>query len=224
MQLFRTFNKSVAPKKGFTLAEIIVVVGVAGLMFSLFVVLYRYMFLKQTISSEMMESIRDIVTAVNYLKTDLNSALLAPGVAAADGVGNQKSQSTVEEALAASIIPGAAEPGNGKKFGLIVSAGSSTNRVEYEIDSANVFKRTVYDENNNIIPGPPLSRGKVVGAALDYKLFKENDGNTVYMSLKIKVQTKTISQSGLVPVTKEFAFNIFPYILNNTIKNTEFKK
>lgn len=203
--------------KGFSMAELVVVTLLIGIVFSMVMMVYKFVFLKQTLASQMMEGMRDIVLTVNYLKSDLNSAMINPTFMTADSLGRQKTDKTVAEALSESIIEG------DKKFSFIISEGSEACVVTYEIDQNNAFKRTVYDVLKNPLNSNILSRGKITGAALACKLFKDGDDRSVCMNLSLKIATKNIEKGAAVDAVKDFSFNIFPYVLNNTLKNAEFR-
>lgn len=201
---------------GMTIPELVVVAGIIGIVCTGVIAIHRQMYLKQTISSEMMESIRDIVLTVNQLKSDLHSAVLNPYSITVDNIGAQKSQKVVDIVVGESMEPG------DDSFSFLIAEGQKTNRVTYKLDQSKNLMRTVTDENNTVVQNGVLSRGKIVNASLAYELLKTADDCTVYVKLFLKVQTKSVGPGGLVPVTKEFAFNFFPFVMNNTIKNTKF--
>lgn len=226
MQLSRLLNKTRAgtrcnlkraTNKGFSTAELVVVTLLIGIIFSMVMMVYKFVFLKQTLASQMMEGMRDIVLTVNYLKSDLNSAMINPASMQADSLGRQKTDKTVAEAIGESVSEGE------KKFSFIISEGSDACVVTYEIDQNNVLRRSVHGAANNLISSNILSRGKITGAALACKLFKSGDDYSVSMNLSLKILAKNLEKGSAVPVTKDFSFNIFPYVLNNTVKNAEFK-
>lgn len=198
------------------MAELIVVTLLIGIIFSMVMMIYKFVFLKQTLASQMMEGMRDIVLTVNYLKSDLNSAQINPTFMITDSLGRQKTDKTVAESLGESISEGA------NKFSFIISEGSEACVVTYEIDQNKVLKRTIYDVFKNPVSSNILSHGKIVGAALACKLFKDGDDRSVCMNLSLKIATKNINKGAAVDAVKDFSFNIFPYVLNNTIKNAEF--
>jgi len=203
-------------RHGFTIPELVIVMGIVGILCAGVVAIHRQMYFKQTITSEMMESIRDIVITVNQLKSDLHSAVLNPYSIAVDTIGSQKSQKSVDVVVGESLEPG------DDNFSFLIAGGQNTDRVTYKLDPSKSLTRTVMDENNKVVQNGVLSRGKIVNASLAYELLKSGDDCTVYVKLYLKVQTKAVGPGGLVPVTKEFAFNFFPFVLNNTIKNTAF--
>ena len=223
MPLLRLLNKNSAyalikaRKKGFSMAELIVVTLLMGIIFSMVMMVYKFVFLKQTLASQMMEGMRDIVLTVNYLKSDLNSAQINPTFMITDSLGRQKTDKTVAESLGESISEGAG------KFSFIISEAGEACVVTYEIDQNRVLKRTIYDVFKNPVSSSILSRGKIVGAALACKLFKDGDDRSVCMNLSLKIATKKIDSGAAVDAVKDFSFNIFPYVLNNTIKNAEFQ-
>ncbi len=205
------------PQGAFSMVEVIVVTLLIGIIFSMVMMVYKFVFLKQTMASQMMEGTRDIVLTVNYLKSDLNSALINPSFMQLDGMGRQKTDKTVAEALGESISEGA------NKFSFIISEGSEAGIVTYEIDQESVLKRTVYDVYKNVLSSSILSRGKITNAALACKVFKSGSDRTVCMNIALKIKTRLIDKGSAVDTSKDFSFNIFPYVLNNTLKNAEFK-
>jgi type II secretory pathway pseudopilin PulG len=204
-------------KSAFSMVEVIVVTLLIGIIFSMVMMVYKFVFLKQTMASQMMEGTRDIVLTVNYLKSDLNSALINPSFMQLDSMGRQKTDKTVAEALGESISEGE------KKFSFIISEGSEAGIVTYEIDKDSVLKRTVYDVFKNVLSSSILSRGKITNAALACKVFKSGSDRTVCMNIALKIRTRVIDKGAASDADKDFSFNIFPYVLNNTLKNAEFK-
>lgn len=123
----------ISRRRGFSMAELVVVTLLIGIIFSMVMMVYKFVFLKQTLASQMMEGMRDIVLTVNYLKSDLNSAQINPTFMITDSLGRQKTDKTVAESLGESISEGAG------KFSFIISEGSEACVVTYEIDQNKVL-------------------------------------------------------------------------------------
>lgn len=201
--------------KGISFVELMVALALAGMVISMVFMVYRFMFYKQTVTSDIIESVNDVVLAVNYIKSDLCSAVIDPQLIDSEPNGRQTSAKTLEEALDASFTPGA------NKFGFLTVDNDSVKRVEYEIDGKN-FVRKTFDRNGSQTFQSVLSRGKIISASVSQQRHVFNSYMTLCITLVLKVQTKVIGKDGFETVTKEISFNIYPYVLNLNLKMVKF--
>lgn len=192
-----------------------VALSLISVVISLFFTIYRYMYIKQTLTGEIMESVSDVVISVNYIKSDLSSAVLDPSAIDTEKNGKQTSKKKIDEILSTTISK------SKNKFSFLVSDGEKINRIEYEIDGAN-FMRTVKNDRDENVARAVLSRDKISGASIEYEIVRFDNSVLLCIKLFLNLKTRELGKNGFETVTRNMAFNIFPYVMNLNLKNIKF--